>query len=113
MSQDILQQLNLNLFGADLPEVPAPETEADQPAAADERPVRIDRVRRALCSIRDVSEWAGVPAHLKLYWISAYTNSLLERMSDHADSANDWLTQCNTVADQMRLHLDEPVEVTA
>lgn len=74
----------------------------------DARPVDAERVRRVLTSIRDCAEWQGIPDHLKLYWISAYINSLLCRMTiDRTAEADEWLAQCHDLAAQMRVVLGE------
>lgn len=79
-----------------------------QPALDEAHPVDPERIRSVLTSIRDCAEWQGVPDHLKLYWISAYINSLLCRMAvDRKVEADEWLAQCHDLAKRMRLALGE------
>lgn len=70
-----------------------------------------ERFRDALISIRDIAEHPNVPDHLRLYWVSAYTNSLLARMAKHTEEADAWLVQCHALASQMRIDLGEEVTV--
>lgn len=105
MSQTLLRRIqHAEIIGQST----APRAGAPQPD--EDRPVDSERVRRVLTSIRDCAEWQDVPDHLKLYWISAYINSLLCRMTiDRNDEANAWLTQCHDIAARMRVALGEEV----
>jgi len=79
-----------------------------QPAQDESLPIDAARVRSVLTSIRDCAEWQGIPDHLKLYWISAYINSLLCRMAvDRKVEADEWLAQCHALSQQMRIALGE------
>ena len=82
-----------------------------QAPATPTRPPSAERFRDALISIRDISEYPNVPDHLRLYWVSAYTNSLLARMANHTEEADAWLSQCHTLANQMHIVLGEEVTV--
>lgn len=105
MSQFILRSLNQ----AAIINQPAPNTRRSSEVCTDEvQPVDAERVRRVLTSIRDCAEWPDVPDRLKLYWISAYINSLLCRMAvDRTAEADAWLAQCHDVANRMRVALGE------
>ena len=82
-----------------------------QVPVATPRPPSAESFRDALISIRDISEYPNVPDHLRLYWVSAYTNSLLARMANHTEEADAWLVQCHALANQMRIVLGEEVTV--
>lgn len=108
MSQIILRRMTQAAIIGQSKPLARPAFPASAGEAHDGSPIDPERIRNMLLSIRGCVESTDISDHLKLYWVSAYCNSLLCRMAvDRVAEADAWLAQLHSLERQIRVELGE------